>query len=372
MDLHKNGGDWGAMRNGTRLLDDLSDFLQKYVVMRPEEADVIALWIVHTHAIKTAEFTPYLHVFSPVLRCGKTTLMDILSLLVAKPWFTGHVTAAALVRNIDQQQPTLLLDESDATFQASNDYSETLRGILNTGYEQGGTYSVCVRGGGDWVNKDFATFCPKVIAGIGRLPDTVEDRSIPIRLRRKLPSESSERFRKKEVRFQAEVLRCQAALWAKRHVRELEEAAAGTPSELNDRQRDVCEPLVAIADYVGGEWPERSRRALVALLAQVSRHDDTQGVSLLTGIKVCFDQNGSDRMRSRDLVDRLVASEDSTWRGSNKASRLTQGELARLLAPFDIETRDIRFDNGVFKGYRKEDFEDAWARYLPARKRKTS
>lgn len=361
------------MKNAIGLLDDISEFLQTYMVMRPEEADVIALYIVHTHAMIVAMFTPYLHIFSPVLRCGKTTLLDILSLLVAKPWSTGRVTAAALVRKIDQEQPTLLLDESDATFHANNDYTETLRGILNTGYYFDGKYSACVQVGGSWVSRDSSTFCPKAIAGIGRLPATVEDRAIPIRLQRKLPNEICKRFRKREVLFQAEAIRCRVALWVKRHIEDLEEASPTMPNELNDRQQDVCEPLISIADCAGGEWPERGRRALVALLApRRQRRDDSQAMGLLADIRTYFDKDDSDRIRSHTLVDRLVADEESLWRESNRSGRLSQAGLARLLAPFDIGTRDIRFDGRIFKGYRREDFEDAWARYLPARKVKTS
>lgn len=353
------------MNSGAPLLSDLYGYYTRYVVMSPEEALVLVLETLHTHAIDAAEFTPYLHVSSPVPRCGKTTLLDSLSLVVARPWLTGRVTAASLVRKIDQEQPTLLLDESDATFHANSEYSQALRGMLDTGYERSGTYSMCVRVGGGWENKDFSTFCPKVIAGIGSLPDTIEDRAIRIRLRRKLPTESCERFRKRTALFQAAALRCRAALWAKRHRRELADVAPDMPSELNDRQRDVCEPLIAIADCAGGEWPERVRNALVTLLASRRRRDDSQAVALLADIKACFDRHDMLRMRSQRLVDALVAQEDSPWR-EGRGSRLSPAGLARVLAPFDIAPRDIRFENGTFKGYRRADFEDAWARYVSA------
>jgi hypothetical protein len=55
---------------GASLLDDLAVFVRRYVVLKPEEADVLALYKVHTHAIGAAEFTPYLSITSPVLRCG--------------------------------------------------------------------------------------------------------------------------------------------------------------------------------------------------------------------------------------------------------------------------------------------------------------
>jgi hypothetical protein len=281
------------------------------------------------------------------------------------------VTAASLVRKTDKEHPTLLLDESDAAFYTNSEYAQALRGVLNTGYERDGTYSTCVRAGGDWVNKDSSTFSPKVIAGIGSLPDTVADRSIPIRLRRKLPSETCEKFRKRLVRPEAKALRMRAAKWARRHAKRLAQAEPDMPPELNDRQLDVCEPLVAIADCAGGEWPDRARHALVSLLTSRARREDSQAVTLLADIRTCFDKNDTDRMRTKTLLGCLNSSEEWSWRHSNSGGRLTDRKLADLLGPFEIGPRDMRFAQGIFKGYRRQQFADAWARYLPAPQRRT-
>ena len=90
--------------------------------------------------------------------------------IVARPWLTARTSAAALVRKVDADRPTLLLDESDAAFGAEKEYAEALRGILNSGYKRSGRASLCVGKGADLSVKDFSTFCPKAIAGIGRLP----------------------------------------------------------------------------------------------------------------------------------------------------------------------------------------------------------
>lgn len=350
---------------GVILLDDLSELIGRYIVMTAAEADVCALWTVHTHALDAAAFTPYLDIMSVVPRCGKTTLLEIESLLVADPWLTGHVTAPALVRKTDQNHPTLLLDESDTTFHGGSDYSQALRGILNTGYERTGTYSTCVRSGGEWVSKDFSTFSAKAIAGIGKLPDTVRDRSIPIRLKRKLPAETCERFRKRLAAPDCERLRHRAARWAKRSLKQLAASEPAMPDELNDRQQDVCEPLLAIADLAGSNWPQRARNALITLLTSRKRSDDSQPVRLLSDIKSCFDQCATDRMRTKTLLRSLNSNEEWPWQSFNKGGRLTDRGLADALEPFEIRPRDVRFEEDVFKGYRREFFEDAWARYLP-------
>jgi hypothetical protein len=325
---------------------------------------VCALWIIHTHAIEATTFTPYLNITSAVPRSGKTTLLQVLALLVAKPWFTGRVTAAVLVRKTDMEHPTLLLDESDAAFQANREYAEALRGVLNTGYEQGGTYSMCVQVKNDWQPRDFSTFSPKAIAGIGRLPDTVEDRSLPIRLKRKLPNEGCEGFRKRKVLPEAEALSDRTAKWVTRNVKQLRVVEPEMPCELNDRQKDVCEPLVAIAELAGADWPARVRRALVELSGAQASREESHGIRLLADIRSCFEENDTDRLKTSVLLYSLTANEESPWAEFQRGNPLTATGLARLLRAFDIRPRDLRFNEAILKGYARGDFEDAFARYL--------
>jgi hypothetical protein len=108
---------------------------RRFVVLSEEQADAVALWVLHTHALPAADTTPYLAITSAEKRSGKTTLLEVLELLVARPWLTGRTTTAALVRKVDKvDKVTVLLDESDAAFNGDKEYGETLRGVLNTGY----------------------------------------------------------------------------------------------------------------------------------------------------------------------------------------------------------------------------------------------
>jgi Protein of unknown function (DUF3631) len=150
------------------------------------------------------------------------------------------------------------------------------------------------------------------------------------------------------------------------------------PSDLNDRQQDVCEPLIAIADLVGGQWPDRARQALISLLVAQSTTEDPIRARLLADIQLCFEKPATDRMkralylcegtlrtRTSDLLDGLIAIEEAPWAEYRRGRPLSACELARLLKPFDIRRRDLRFDDKVYKGYEQTDFEDAWARYSP-------
>jgi Protein of unknown function (DUF3631) len=196
-----------AAESCAAVLGEVSALLRRFVVMSSAQARVVALWTIHTHLVGAADASPYLAVTSPEKRSGKTRLLEVLELLVARPWFTGRTTAAVLPRKIDADSPTLLLDESDAAFNGDKEYAEALRGVLNTGHRRGGRATVCVGRGANVGFKDFSTFCPKAIAGIGKLPDTVADRAIPIRLKRRASGERVDRFRRREVEPQAQQLR---------------------------------------------------------------------------------------------------------------------------------------------------------------------
>src|SRR5260370_1145388 len=98
----------------------------------------------------------------------------------------------------------------------NSEYADHLRGVLNFGYRRGGVQSVCVGQGTEIDYKDFSAFCPKAIAGIGQLPDTVADRSFPIRLQRRAGHERVEHYRRSEIDQEAALLRHRiAALPAK-------------------------------------------------------------------------------------------------------------------------------------------------------------
>jgi hypothetical protein len=347
------------------LLDKIVAHIRRYMVMTEAQARAVSLWVVHTHSLQAADTTPYLSITSPEKASGKSQLLELLEMLTFEPWLTGRVTAAVLPRRIEAKQPTLLLDESDTAFASNQEYAETLRGVLNSGYRRSGIYSCCTGQGANLTYKDFPTFCAKAIAGIGKLPDTVADRSIPIRLRRAAKGERGERFRRRNVKPLAEPLRQELEQWAAIYTPRLFEANPTLPEELSDRQQDVCEPLLAIADVAGGEWPERARLALIELCAQALAADDSIGVSLLADIRGIFKERATDRLASAELTRALVEIETSPWGEGWQGKPLTAGRLARLLKPFEITPGTIRVGDSTHKGYLIAQFSDAFERYLP-------
>jgi hypothetical protein len=349
---------------GATLLDEICVFIRRFVLVSEFQLRIAALWIVHTHVFGAAECTPYLAISSPEKRSGKTRFLEVLSTLAANTWFTGRVTAAVLYRKIDAESSTLLLDESDAAFNSGDEYSEALRGILNTGHRRGGKATSCVKQGATISYQDFSTFSPKAIAGIGKLPDTVMDRSIPFNLMRKMRSDRVDRFRLRDVKSETEQLSEGLEAWGCQSIEKLRDARPELPEELSDRQQDGAEPLLAIADLAGREWPELARRALVSLCCGAQAVDDSNGTLLLSDIRQIFKALKTDRLPSAELVTALTEIETSPWGEWNNGKPITPSKLARLLRPFDISPSNIRIGSKILKGYEAASFEDVWTRYV--------
>jgi Protein of unknown function (DUF3631) len=359
--LDDDGLQVGVIVPDPELLEDVVKFARRYVVMADAQADAAALWMVHTHAFDVFRTTPYLWVTSAVRESGKSTFMRVLRALSSKPRMAGSISTAALYRIVEVEQPTLLLDEQDATFKGDKERGEAFRGVLNTGFEYDGVAIVC--SGQNHDVKAFPTFCPKALASIGTLWDTVESRSISIRLERMLSSEVVEYFDRDEVDEEADALRTRIAQWVNLHQAELRQARP--ESDLERRVRDIWRPLLAIADVLGDEWPERARRAASELSTGEARQDDSRPVKLLADIRTVFNESDIERFRTADLITALSVIEESPWGDMYGGKAITSHQLSRLLQSFRIKTMPVWAEGKTVKGYKREQFEDAWARYLP-------
>jgi hypothetical protein len=377
------------------LLVATGEFLEGYLVFRsPAHAKIVALWVAHAHALQAFDVTPYLYVQSPQKRSGKTRLLELIEQLVPRPWRVAEPTAATVFRKIAQDDPTLLLDEADAIWRVKeSETAQALRGVLNAGYRRGTKIPRCVGKHFERV-VEFSVFCAKALAGIGRLPDTVADRSVCLRFARKKKSEVTKRFRFRTIREEAAQLRRALVRWAAGALSTLREARPDLPEALDDRAAEIWEPLLAIADLAGGSWPREARCAALALQAP-GGEDESVGVLLLRAIHETLeglDPQGEnppedlfagerrqqiDRISTVDLLVALVDRDAEPWGGwwgteleraleKKSPPRGPAGKLAALLRPFEVQSRNIRTPNGVVKGYLRADFADAFERYLPS------
>jgi Protein of unknown function (DUF3631) len=346
------------------LLEDVARFIRRFVVLTEIQADALALWTAHTHAIKAADTTPYLAITSAEKRSGKTRLLEVLELVVHAGLPTANTSDAALFRTISELEPTLLLDEVDAIFKARE--REDLRGLLNAGYRRG---AVVRRMGGAKMTQleKFEVFCPKAFAGIGNcLPDTILDRSITIGLQRKTREEEVERFRRRDVVPEGELLRDRLADWLEPQVDELHRARPALPDDLDDRAQDMWEALLAIAELAGGNWPRRAWQAALELSGSTGREDESLTALLLKDIHAVFSNGAGDHLKTADLIAHLAEIEESPW-GDWYGKPISPQGVSKLLKPHRIKTMPVWIDGKTARGYKAEQFADAFHRVLGVR-----
>jgi Protein of unknown function (DUF3631) len=305
--------------------------------------------------------TAYVRVTSAERESGKSRLLEVLALLVRRGWLAVNASAATVFRKVDQDAPTLLLDEVDQVPFADR---RDLLSVLNAGYRLGVKVPRCDERGN---LREFEVFCPKAFAGIddGKLPDTLYSRSVPVRLERRRPDEPIARFRYRTAEPEAEKLTKRLATWAAANLEALVDAEPELPDELGDREAECWEPLLAIADRVGGEWPQRARRAAVALAKERRPSEESSGVELLADLRRVFQEHGDpDALFSADLAADLNAIEESGWGGWHGGEGIRPRDIARVLRPYAIAPHKVRIDERTLQGYRREQFEDAWDRYV--------
>ena len=346
-------------------LDAVRTYLARYIVFPSEHEPVaIALWVVHAWKVELFETSPILGVTSAEMRSGKTLVLDCLQPIVPHP-FRAVTPSEATVFFVLNQRPrrTMLLDEADAIFGLRADATryEGLRAILNSGNRQGTPVPRVKMEGRKRELEEFDVFGGKVIAGIGKLPDTVSDRCIPIRMKRRAPNESVARFRRRTVETEAVTVR----EWLESLADVSLVTDVPVPDELNDRAADGWEPLLAIADAARGQWPILGRMAAVALSSEEST-DLSVGVRLLADIRDVFDGLQADHFSTTDLLTALHDMEEAPW-GEWYGKPLTSRGLAKLLAPYRVRPMQRRPGTGLepMRGYFRSEFTDSWSRYLP-------
>lgn len=344
------------------LLGDVSGLIRRFVVVDEAQTTVIALWVAHAHAVAAADTTPYLAVTSAEKRSGKSRLLEVLAQLVPHPIEAANISEAALFRALaGETTSTLLFDEIDGTFGPKARDKEDLRSLINAGYRRGAKAYRCVGEGAKQSVVAFEVYGPKCLAGIGELPETIADRSIPIRLRRRNRSEPVARGRYRTIAAAAAPIRETLEVWADKAADELRRADPELPDELDDRAQDGAEPLLALADLAADEWPQKARAALVELHAGKADDGDSWGVQLLVGIREAM--GDEDRLPTAELLERLKSDPEAPWATWGEHGLAPRG-LARLLKPYGIKSKAIRVGDETPRGYLREHFEDVWDRYL--------
>ncbi|MCQ2028803.1 DUF3631 domain-containing protein [Stutzerimonas zhaodongensis] len=349
---------WPEKVNGADLLNELVEAIGRHVIADKETIRAAALWATFTWLIDAVQVAPIANITAPEKRCGKTVMLSVLGKLAYRPMQVSDIATAALFRSIELWAPTLLIDEVDA-FLRDN---EEARGILNAGFTRDSAYVIrCV--GDDHMPTKFRVWGGKALCGIGKIADTLADRSIPLRLRRKKPGEQAERLRYSDPATW-DRLRSRIARFADDNAITIGAARPAIIEGLNDRANDCWEPLLAIADVAGGDWPRIARQSAIALHG-VEEESPSIGAELLADIKAVFDEKRASKMFSSHLLDALNANDEAPWATWNRGKPITPRQLKTKIEEFGIKSHQVRIGSETGKmGYDRSDFVEAWDRYL--------
>jgi len=353
--------------DGPDLLDRVHAFFLRFVRLPSESASVaVVLWATHAHLMDAWESTPRLAFLSAEPGSGKSRAMEITALLVPLALKSDNASTASLIRAMNDPAgtPTFFIDEIDAKYGPAAKGDEDLRSMINAGHQRSGCFLRCEKKGETWIPVRRHAYAAIAMAGIGDLPDTILTRSVIVRMRKRAPDEEVENYRQRDHKLLGHTLRDELAAWAETIADEAARCRPVLPDGIADRNADVWEPLIAVADLVGGPWPSRAREAALQLLAAAkSGTQPSPGVQLLADIHKCF--RNEDRLTTQELLKRLLEDEEAPW-GDFRGRKLDPRRLSELLRPYGIRSGGLRLPDGSTpKGYKREAFSDAWTRYPP-------
>jgi hypothetical protein len=386
------------------VLDQIVKVIQRRVVCSIEAAWAIALWIVCTWGLRPPGVAggpyifPRLLITAPTKRAGKSTLLETVMALCRRPIMASNITVAALFRTISAFFPTLGIDEADNSLRNNPE----LIGVTNSGHSRNGSVIRAVEvqkrraGGGamkDFEPRAYSTFCPMVIAGIGRQAHTTADRSIRIAMQRQPASALSNPMEFDKLRAVREHVAPMLAAHA--------DAMAGAmaqdgppivfPAWLGSRDRDNWRPLIRVADLAGDPWPARIQQAVNALcrdgddrlstgeqlLADIrefareerivaasrllTRWAAAKGLQHSVGTNPLAGRSGRpcDFILSADLAAWLMQKDDSII-ARERDVNAAKLKISGLLRGFGI--RPVQ--RNVGRGYQLRSLKIAWRRYL--------
>ena len=327
-----------------------------------------------------ASFSPRLNIVSPVPECGKSTLLEVIE---AFCWVRGaeivsSTTPASYFRSVHQasigggQPPIMLLDERDSFLNAES--RKDAFSILNSGHKRkGARVSRCdlSGSGGSYEANSYVTWAPCAFAGIGGFGNThqanaLASRCININLKRKREDEHVERL-DRAAEERCVKLGEEAAAWFQENVERLIDEYPEVPAGIYNREADSWRQLFKFADAAGGRWPDLARSAALGLRHGVT-DDPGESQMLLADIRDAFEKSGARKLTTSSLIDALHDRVERPWGRKSVTDAVPafqERQLAALLRPYGITSKNIRVSAAeIRKGFDREQFEDAWSRYL--------
>jgi putative DNA primase/helicase len=339
------------------LFRDIEARILHHLAMPKHLALVTALWIGQSWIHEHATYSPILFITSPERDSGKSTLAGVIAFLVRRSLLSVGISAAALYRSIEKWHPSFVIDEADEAFVDNPD----LRQVINSGWTRGQGVTKCDPDTHE--PRVYSTFCAKAIALKGKkAPDTILSRAIFVTMKRRTRAEPVADFAHvDDDGFRR--LRSNLARWAADNGAALGLATPAMPDGFMNRTAANWKLMFAIADSLGGDAGDRAREAARRILGVTDA--TSAGVALLQDIKSHFDRSTLDYVTSKARIADLTADPEKQWAEWSRGKAITEKGVAGLLHEFRIVSKSVG-PHAEAKGYRKADFDDAWARYLPS------
>jgi hypothetical protein len=330
---------------GADLFQEIFGEVQRFVYVDDRDYVVACLWISLAYVWDLFYKLPILRLKSPVKGCGKSTLLDVLEVLAVKPLLTVSVTPAGLYRLIERYHPCVLIDEADSYGKED----DNLRNIVNGGYERG---RPAIR-----VNKEtlepefFDTFGCKVLASIGSLHETIEDRSVIIDMKRKPQDiKLAELCDVDHNRFVE--LRRKIQRWADDNRETIKSTKVARPEALADRAWNKWRPLLTIAKVAGGTWFDMCLAAAIAISCE-SDEELSIVTEILSRIRTLFRVQDVEFLGSDFIIAELNSDKEAPWADWSKGDvkGITTKKLSTYLKRFRSKSDRPQIDNKRVHGY---------------------
>jgi hypothetical protein len=248
--------------DGSKLLDDLAQYIGHWIELRPEWLALVTLWSVATYFKDMANVRPMLPVSTSGPNCGKSHLLDVLAAIASRALIEdGSQSTAGMARTLaNGEYDSLLVDEASDFMQRA----ESAR-FINALYNPNRAFTRC----------DPKTYNPVHMWPSGFLLTAGVNLSVhrhtptkcyvvPLlitRTRRELPH-----WDLAKVQEAGEPLKLRTQEWCdvnRDSVRDAIEPAYRNAKQWceSDRHCQNWEIVLAIADIAGGSWPERAMNA---------------------------------------------------------------------------------------------------------------
>lgn len=331
----------------------------------------LAIWTIATWFVEYLSYSPYVMITAPEGGCGKSQLLDMLSYGSYRAKVASDISTSALYRGIEAYHYTVFIDEADSFLKGQ----DNLQGALKAGIRRNAVTTRTEKlANGTYREKDFRVFGFKAVAGISArgISDLLTSRSIIVKLGLKPKKVILKRLDDRLPIWQENKSKC--ARLAQDYGEWISNYRPEIPLDLSNRQADVWESLIAIADLTdkvsGTNYGEQVRNiALEGIKDKV----DSIGQELLRDIRDIFREiREEDQARgvsstvyisSYDLTIKLTV--DPTLRWAEYGHKgLTAHTLGKMLSEYGIKSFQKKINGKNLKCYCLKDFEAVFDTYL--------